>query len=351
MLEKIVATSSSSSSSSFSSSASLSAFSSSSSSLSSSSSDQGQGGGSQVEVGGVHDDEHGAGKHTMGGVREQAAKKAKSTKTAVSAAVAAIAAVAPGDVWSNSATTEAAPVPRGTSTSSGAQQYTGGGAGGGADMRGDTEGDTTRGVEGAVGRVASEALAAGQIRCQVSHLPDSETVSLTPEEEALFMKVFNDTGRVLFLALDPPLQMRYRAWVSVCHPPSTAVSSVTPVPSTPSVPPVPSMSPGALSSAAGGSGGQGEGGKKRARPGEQQTPRCGKGHALEPATTTKEMGCDGCSQVFEVGSTLHGCTECDYDLCGECVEKRRRSTTSTRRRHHKEGRHGEGGGDGDGGGT
>ena len=101
----------------------------------------------------------------------------------------------------------------------------------------------------------------------------------------------------------------------------------------------------------GGDGGQGEGGKKRARPGEQQTPRCGKGHALESATTTKEMGCDGCSQVFEVGSTLHGCTECDYDLCGECVEKRRRSTTSTRRRHHKEGRHGEGGGDGDGGGT
>ena len=49
-------------------------------------------------------------------------------------------------------------------------------------------------------------------------------------------------------------------------------------------------------------GGKEEGkerGTKRGRPDEdeQEMPRCGKGHVLKSATTTKEMGCDGCSQV------------------------------------------------------
>ena len=73
-----------------------------------------------------------------------------------------------------------------------------------------------------------------------------------------------------------------------------------------------------------------------------QTPRCEKGHALEAATTTKEMGCDGCSRFFDAGSTLHGCAECDYDLCRECVDAAAAATRS-------EPKHSSGGSGGSGG--
>jgi hypothetical protein len=33
-------------------------------------------------------------------------------------------------------------------------------------------------------------------------------------------------------------------------------------------------------------------------------------------------GCDGCDMSVPQGTTLHGCRECDFDLCSPCAENR-----------------------------
>ena len=54
--------------------------------------------------------------------------------------------------------------------------------------------------------------------------------------------------------------------------------------------------------------------------------QCDKGHRLVQSVTTKRMGCDGCSKEFKAGSTLYGCTKCDFDLCSVCMEEHGWST-------------------------
>jgi len=51
-------------------------------------------------------------------------------------------------------------------------------------------------------------------------------------------------------------------------------------------------------------------------------PLCPAGHALEAfATPDAGWSCDTCSNKFPLGTQLHGCKECSYDKCEECLSK------------------------------
>lgn len=53
------------------------------------------------------------------------------------------------------------------------------------------------------------------------------------------------------------------------------------------------------------------------------TPCCPAGHKLVEYKSVKgdPHDCDGCGVTFRGGTILHGCNECDYDLCRACVKK------------------------------
>jgi hypothetical protein len=41
-------------------------------------------------------------------------------------------------------------------------------------------------------------------------------------------------------------------------------------------------------------------------------------------TEHADYGCGGCGMSVPQGTTLHGCRECDFDLCSPCAENRQR---------------------------
>lgn len=57
-------------------------------------------------------------------------------------------------------------------------------------------------------------------------------------------------------------------------------------------------------------------------PGEDSSDTCPAGHLLQKfAIQAHKHGaiCNRCAKTFSLGSTLHGCRHCNYDLCDACV--------------------------------
>ena len=62
---------------------------------------------------------------------------------------------------------------------------------------------------------------------------------------------------------------------------------------------------------------------KRRRAEKPKDPwlRCGKGHLLAPTTFAPNITCNGCARRAKPCTQGFACSECDYDMCGECVQK------------------------------
>ena len=65
----------------------------------------------------------------------------------------------------------------------------------------------------------------------------------------------------------------------------------------------------------------GHGGRRSSRRDTQLSARvCHEGHPLEVMQTDEDgYFCNECDQPFPAGTTLHGCSECDWDICQACL--------------------------------
>ena len=67
---------------------------------------------------------------------------------------------------------------------------------------------------------------------------------------------------------------------------------------------------------------------------EVTDPDCGNDHALAAFGTPFEgYSCNSCHSTFPEGATMHGCRECDFDLCGACFERPRTKPATYRDCH------------------
>jgi len=49
--------------------------------------------------------------------------------------------------------------------------------------------------------------------------------------------------------------------------------------------------------------------------------QCPGGHHLQPFSSDENgWNCNCCQKIFPIGTTLHGCRKCNYDICSKCVK-------------------------------